>query len=148
MRGARSARSRVRDRLQPSLRSRLAPLGELTSRLPPPLTFPDGLFDLRGDRLLLGLYVNELLYRLLGRHEPMKNLFNEYCMLLGKLEKVFVSVDEIRIFELRLLEELGYGINFEFDAGTGSRIEGNLTYRYVLNEGFYRVEETRSEFFG
>ncbi|HCC45983.1 MAG TPA: DNA repair protein RecO, partial [Gammaproteobacteria bacterium] len=76
-----------------------------------------------------------------------KNLFNEYCMLLGKLESVCQGVDEIRIFELRLLEELGYGINFEFDAGTGSRIEGNLTYRYVLNEGFYRVEETRSEFF-
>ena len=66
---------------------------------------------------------------------------------MGKLENVCQAVDEIRIFELRLLEELGYGINFEFDAGTGSRIEGDLTYRYVLNEGFYRVEETRSGFF-
>ena len=147
VRGARSTRSRVRDRLQPFTPVVLGTVGRADLKTATAVDFPGRAFDLRGDRLLLGLYVNELLYRLLGRHEPMKNLFNEYCMLLGKLESVCQGVDEIRIFELRLLEELGYGINFEFDAGTGSRIEGNLTYRYVLNEGFYRVEETRSEFF-
>lgn len=147
VRGARSIKSRVRGRLQPFTPLLLGAVGRTDLKTATNIDFPGKAFDLKGDRLLLGLYVNELLYRLLGRYEPIEGLFEEYCQLLGQLQSVSEGIDEVRIFELRLLEELGYGINFEFDAVTGRRVEADSSYRYVLHEGFYPADGCHAEDF-
>ncbi|SVD42232.1 uncharacterized protein METZ01_LOCUS395086, partial [marine metagenome] len=147
VRGARSAKSRVRGRLQPFTPLLLGALGRSELKTLTSIDFPERSYDLEGDQLLLGLYVNELLYRLLGRFEPLEALFEEYCHLLDELESSDEGIEQVRIFELRLLEELGYGINFEFDAGSSSRVENESYYRYVVNEGFYRCSGQDEAFF-
>lgn len=104
---------------------------------------------LSGDRLLMGMYANELLVRLLGKFEPSARLFQAYQQLLVCLS---VSEDyqvELRKFELRLLEELGYGISFAFTAGSGDLVEPDGHYRFVPDEGFHRIASaTNSSFCG
>ena len=147
VRGARSAKSRVRGRLQPFTPVLLGALGRSELKTLTSIDFPERSYGLEGDQLLLGLYVNELLYRLLGRFEPLEALFEEYCHLLDELESSDEGIEQVRIFELRLLEELGYGINFEFDAGSGSRVENESYYHYVVHEGFFRCLDQDEAFF-
>lgn len=62
-----------------------------------------------GGRLLAGLYVNELLMRLLARDDPYAYLFDVYAALIELLATQHDVMQEpaLRAFELILLRELG-----------------------------------------
>lgn len=102
-----------------------------------------------GDRLLLGMYANELLVRLMGKYVPASLLFQSYQKLLLSLVADADYTTELRRFELRLLEELGYGISFAFEAVSGDMVEPDSYYRFVADEGFYPIAaETNNSFVG
>ncbi|MFN3238539.1 MAG: DNA repair protein RecO [Pseudomonadales bacterium] len=104
---------------------------------------------LTGDRLLLGMYANELLIRLLGKYEPTRSLFQVYQRLLINLAALEDYQGVLRDFELKLLEELGYGISFAFTAGSGDMVEPEQHYRFVADEGFHPIAAaTNSSFPG
>ncbi|MEP5568378.1 MAG: DNA repair protein RecO, partial [Halioglobus sp.] len=67
--------------------------------------------QLRGERLFSGMYMNELLMRLLHRHDPHPQLFAAYGAALGELADAAPVEATLRRFELGLLEELGYGFS-------------------------------------
>ena len=92
---------------------------------------------LSGNNLLIGMYVNELLVRLLGKFEAMPELFESYQGLLEVLSGETQINTQLRSFELLLLTELGYGITFDMEAGTHQEIEAQRFYRFVPNQGFY-----------
>ncbi len=93
--------------------------------------------SLVGDNLFIGLYVNELLVRLLGRFDPMRSLFNSYENLLGQLSKQGKIAEQVlRRFELKLLADLGYGIVFDYEVSTGTVILSDNLYKYSLEGGF------------
>ena len=51
-------------------------------------------------------------------------------------------------FEIRLLDELGYGISFAFEAGTGDMVDPDMFYRFVADEGFHPIaSETKKQLF-
>ncbi len=62
-----------------------------------------------GARLLSGLYINELLLRLLARDDPYAYVFDVYAALIKLLATQHDVVQEpaLRAFELILLRELG-----------------------------------------
>ena len=92
--------------------------------------------SLQGDALMSGFYANELLLKLLPRHDPHPGLFDAYRVLLGRLQD---AADEparaLRLFEKRLLEELGWGLGLEHDARTGRAVEAGRSYRYRIDGG-------------
>ena len=137
VRGARSEKSKVRGRLQLFTPLLIDFVGRGELKTCTKIDFASRAFRLTGDSLLLGLYVNELLYRLLGRFDPVPALYEEYVLLMQAFDDGSGNVSDVRIFELRLLEELGYGINFEYDARTGEQVSEDSHYRYVVHEGFY-----------
>ena len=147
VRGGRSAKAKGHGRLQPFTPLILGTVGRTELKTMASVEFLGPPYKLKGNQLLLGLYVNELLYRLLGRFEPLEAIFVEYRHLLEGLVGSERGIERVRVFELRLLEELGYGINFEFDAGSGGRVEKESYYRYVVREGFYRCAEPDEGFF-
>ena len=147
VKGARSAKAKIKGRLQPFSPLLLGAVGRKELKTLTSVDFLHPCYDLRGEHLLLGLYINELLYRVLGRFEPIDALFEEYRYLLDGLAGSDRGIERVRIFELRLLEELGYGINFQFDAGSGSQIENDSYYRYVAHEGFYRSSSSDPKLF-
>lgn len=66
--------------------------------------------DLRGEPLFAAFYLNELLLRMLHRHDPHERLFEAYANALSRLQARTVDEAALRVFEKRLLDDLGYGL--------------------------------------
>lgn len=100
---------------------------------------------LSGDKLLIGLYVNELLNRLLGTYDPLETVYTMYTQLVRQLEKTDDVEPLLRRFEFLLLSELGYGISFQSEVATGREIVADRNYIFDADEGFTSVSsiETR-----
>ena len=60
--------------------------------------------------------------------------------LMNQLQEPAIALHAVRRFELLLLQELGYGISFDYDAGTGVAVDGDCSYIYVVHEGFYQTD--------
>ena len=79
--------------------------------------------SLQGPRLFSGLYVNELLTRLLQPQDHHPELYTLYeWVLKGLLEEPLIDV-VLRRFEFRLLDELGYGVDLNRDSESGETPE-------------------------
>ncbi|MEJ2762020.1 MAG: DNA repair protein RecO [Gammaproteobacteria bacterium] len=133
--GARAGRRGLASLLQPVRKLNLAWSGrsELVT-----LTGaePDGApYRLQGRRLLSAFYLNELLLRLLHRHEPHSDLFQAYEASLVSLAG---DVDEervLRLFEKHLLQSLGYGLILDHEARSGAPVVTDRNYYYYLEHG-------------
>ena len=134
-RGARSRRSRYRGVLQPFMPLELGwsirgDLGTLTGAEPAGRATVLG-----GDALLAGFYVNELLLRLTHRHDPHPEVFEDYVSVISGLASPGQIDAALRVFEFRLLKNLGYGIQLEHDIVTGAALEREALYRVRPDEG-------------
>ena len=89
---------------------------------------------LQKEGLFSGFYVNELLCRLLHRNDPHPDLFFEYERVLPQLLALDRLDIALRQFELRLLEELGYGLDLTIDAD-GLPIDERAFYRFDAGRG-------------
>jgi len=88
-----------------------------------------------GDALFAGFYLNELLVRLLPHQEALPEVVRAYADALQALSEKQSLIATLRRFELVLLEQLGYAIDFESD-WLGQPIDPNALYRYQRGEGF------------
>jgi DNA repair protein RecO (recombination protein O) len=89
-----------------------------------------------GLRLQAALYLNELLMRLLARQDPHAVLFDAYAALLPALpESQDALAFRLRRFEMQVLAELGYGIDFSVDAASGESITPARRYRVIPEHG-------------
>lgn len=137
-RGARAARSRWRGLLQPfqplliGWRAR-ADLGTLTQ------AEPNGrMLSMQRQPLFAAFYLNELLLRLLPRGDVEIACFEDYVQALQAVADD--SLEEgLRIFEKRLLQNLGYGLQLDCDVETGEAIQPLGWYRYIPEHGPIRV---------
>lgn len=96
---------------------------------------------LAGDRLMSGFYLNELLLKLLIRHDPHPALYDAYATAVTRLQDAAAEPSRaLRLFEKRLLEELGWGLDLEHAAGGGPPIEPGRAYRYRIDGGAEPVD--------
>ena len=93
-------------------------------------------FALSGRPLFAGMYLNELLTRCLAPEEAVTPLFAAYGDTLARLAAGCDLEPVLRAFEKRLLRELGYGLAFDFELGSGAAIESECRYEFVNGEGF------------
>ncbi|WKZ93256.1 DNA repair protein RecO [Chimaeribacter arupi] len=135
--GARSRRSTLKGVLQPftPLLVRWGGRGEvktLRNAEPVSLSLP-----LSGMMLYSGLYVNELLARVLEPETDCASLFFDYLSCIQLLAAGQGSPEQaLRRFELALLAHLGYGVDFLHCAGSGEQVTDEMTYRYREEKGF------------
>ena len=97
---------------------------------------------LTGDALYAGLYLNELLLRLLRDDDPHPRLFEGYEATLDRLAADVDPEPALRSFERLLLTECGYELTLTYAAETGDPVVCAAAYRYVPDVGFYRVSES------
>ncbi|MBE9540404.1 MAG: DNA repair protein RecO [Proteobacteria bacterium] len=88
-----------------------------------------------GARLFSGLYLNELLVRLLHRHDPHAELFLAYGNALEALKNEEAVGEVLRRFEFTLLRELGFGFELSSDGRSGQAICTDLMYRFDSEYG-------------
>lgn len=89
---------------------------------------------LEGTALAAGMYLNELLVRLLPREDPHERLFDQYASTLALLDGPDLARG-LRAFEHGLLEALGYGVPLDLDH-LGRDIEPAARYRLEPAQGF------------
>ncbi|WP_428239816.1 DNA repair protein RecO [Gynuella sp.] len=82
-----------------------------------------------------GLYINELIYHLLGRYDHNSVLYGLYSSTLHLLQHSTDTQPAIRYFEKTLLEQLGYGLDWLVDLQGQSIIKDN-GYQYYAGNGF------------
>ena len=91
---------------------------------------------LLGDDLILAMYANELILRLLPEGDSHSETFNSYWALLLNLCTLDPNEKEyaLRQFENQMLEDLGYGIDFDYDID-GQAINLDLNYEFIEHQG-------------
>lgn len=95
---------------------------------------PNGVpFHLRGDCLLSGFYLNELMLRLLQKQDPHPELYRVYQKTLVELHTLDFPEIALRIFEKKFLEEMGYGLQMHF--------EHEKFYQYIPEQGLVLCED-------
>lgn len=100
-----------------------------------------GLAPLRGEGLLAGFYLNELLVRLLARADAHELLFARYVETLGALASRPGGHDSLlRAFELDLLRETGHAPAFDLSAD-GAALQPDATYRVDAQRGLVPLPE-------
>lgn len=93
---------------------------------------------LSGEALFSGLYLNELLIRLLPAEDPHAAIFEHYAMTVLALAEGRALEPLLRSFEWRLLDELGYGFALDQDS-QGQPIAAGGLYRLQTEAGLVAV---------
>lgn len=89
---------------------------------------------LNRDGLLCAFYMNELLLKFLPRGDPHEKLFDCYAGILKRLDGGHNREAALRVYEKILLEEVGYGLVLDREAG-GASLAGEKRYRYFPERG-------------
>lgn len=101
-----------------------------------------------GDCLLSAFYINELLVRVLHKYDPHPKLYTIYQETLIELhhfkEGKLGLLRTLRIFEKKLLEELGYGLQLQYDISNGKPLIENQNYFFIPEQGFQALEDSLS----
>jgi DNA repair protein RecO (recombination protein O) len=101
--------------------------GSLTGRLPPAALLP-------------AFYLNELLLKLTTRHDPNAGLFDGYQETLLALMSGGAPEPVLRSFELRLLQEVGYGLDLTRTVAGGA-VTAQGYYQFRPADGLFAIAE-------
>jgi DNA repair protein RecO (recombination protein O) len=107
------------------------------------LDWSAGLTLLKGEALMCGFYLNELLLRLLPREDAHENLFDYYTSTMQTLSNGADLATTLRRFELKLLQEMGYAVPLLQDEND-VEITIDRTYRYEAEYGACDLNVTKN----
>ena len=102
-----------------------------------------GLTLLKGEALMCGFYMNELLLRLLPREDAHESLFEYYANALETLSNGADLATTLRRFELKLLQEMGYAVPLLRDENDVA-VESDKNYRYEAEYGACELKSTKN----
>ena len=139
--GSRGAKSKLRGILRPFLPLQLSwfirsDLGTLTGA-----EMNGAPLSLSGDALLSGYYVNELILKLLHRHDPQPEIFAAYSRTIERLAGSQDVAPYLRQFEIELLRILGYALNLDHDTETTEPLRPQQQYEYRVEQGLVPVSD-------
>jgi len=137
--GARRPTSKNKALLQPFQPVLISLMGRNELKNLTAIEISHGALSLQGTRLFSGLYLNELLVRLLMTQEANADLYRSYQEAIIGLSGERDIMAVLRRFELDLLDALGYGLNLNEDCRTGEPIMEDGRYLYLADEGFERI---------
>jgi DNA repair protein RecO (recombination protein O) len=87
--------------------------------------------------LMAAFYLNELLMKLTTRHDPLPALFDDYHATVESLRQSLPIEPTLRVFEKRLLQALGYGLELAVEAQSGKPIEPGEYYHFRPAQGLF-----------
>lgn len=82
-----------------------------------------------------GYYINELILKLLHRHDAHEVLYDKYAQAIFALSDKKKPNTVLRVFEKYLLQEIGFGLVLDHDAASGESIAEEHSYQYFPQKG-------------
>jgi DNA repair protein RecO (recombination protein O) len=101
--------------------------------------------EIKGLALYCGFYINELVGCFLHKYDPHPEVFDHYSECLSGLAEGANMEAVLRLFELNLMENAGYGLQLEYDDNE-KPIES--LKKYDFNVGLGPVESADGRFSG
>ena len=74
----------------------------------------------------------------------MPELFAAYVVALESIAEAQDSESQLRMFEMQLMDSLGYALALEHEAHSGIEIQPERQYRYELDAGPRRLEDAEN----
>lgn len=90
---------------------------------------------LNQESLFTGLYVNELLFRLLHEYDAHEHLYLRYAAFMLQIANEGPDEVMLRQLEMTLLDELGYGLVLDSDSNSGTPLAADKLYQYIPEQG-------------
>lgn len=134
-RGARRPKSALRGMLLPFQPLLLAWSGRSELRTLVRSEWRGPYSPLKGQSLICGFYLNELLLKLLPRDDPHEDLFAIYEDTLAALAREGEQAAVLRRFEMCLLRELGYAVILDREVERGEPVARERSYVYIVERG-------------
>ena len=91
---------------------------------------------IRGKHLMSAFYLNELILSFLTVADPYPDLFTDYSIAITDLSDAGNIEIALRKFEISMLSEIGYAINFDTEAMSSKNIQGEKDYIFYPEQGF------------
>ena len=95
--------------------------------------------------LLYGLYLNELILRLIPLHTSLETLFSDYQNSLQLLVESAAPMTVVMRFEMALMEGLGHPLSLWYDDEDGSEIKLGQRYLYSVGAGVLRYDSSQPQ---
>ena len=102
------------------------------------------LASIQGKYLLSAYYLNELILSFLRMEDPYPNLFAVYASTLHDFSESKPIEPSLRQFEILMLSEIGYAINFSTEADSQKPIETDMEYVFFVEKGFVSKRDHNS----
>lgn len=144
--GVRKAKSKTASILRPFKPLSLSFVGKTSLKTLTHVEVLNGFDGLTGMGLYCGFYVNELICSFLHKEDPHPEVFWDYQDCIMQLSQTNFSEPALRIFELNLIQNIGYGINLGFDLRNDKPID--LSKKYLFNKDEGLIEDTDGMFSG
>jgi len=138
-RGVRRGKNNQRALLNPFIPLLISLQGKSSLKLLVSLESTGQRLHLTGVRLYSGLYLNELLLRVLSEWDSCPSLFQHYTAALRALAGDTDIELVLRRFEKHLLHELGYAIDWHCEANSEQALKPDAWYRLDVQAGFIPV---------
>lgn len=136
VRGVRVKKSRRRALMNPFIPLLVSLQGRSALKLLTHAEAAGANLNLQGVSLFSGLYLNELLLRLLPEWDAHAELYDDYVEALTSLAQSGPVEPVLRRFEAALLQAMGYQMDYACDAETQRPLVAGHSYRLEPGYGF------------
>jgi DNA repair protein RecO (recombination protein O) len=133
--GVRKAKSKTAGLLQPFLPLAVSYIGKGELKTLTDVEVVQSLPEIKGLALYCGFYINELIELFLHKDDPHPQVFAYYQECLSRLPDASKIETTLRIFELDLMDNIGYGLQLQQDAGNKKPINPSKKYIFNIEQG-------------
>ena len=133
--GVRKAKSKTAGLLQPFIPLSLSYFGKTEFKTLSTVEITKSFDQLQGLSLYCGFYVNELITCFLHKYDPHPEVFELYETCLSRLLTPSNLEATLRIFELNLMDAVGYGLQLDYDSHNNKAVHPLSKYHYNSDQG-------------
>ncbi len=133
--GVRKARSKTAGLLQPFIPLTLSYFGKAELKTLTDVEIIQSFTELKGLSLYCGFYINELVGYFLHQYDPHPDVFTHYRECLACLSDSSKMETALRVFELNLIDAVGYGLQLDYDFHNEKAVHPLTKYHFNVEQG-------------
>lgn len=144
--GVRTAKSKTAALLQPFVPLTISYFGKADLKILTGVEVAGPFPPVSGLAFYCGFYINELVAYFVHRYDPHPELFDAYRDCLSSLSNRFELEAALRIFELQLMSNVGYGLQLDYDNYHKNPVDPLKRYTFDIEQG--PIESGQGQFSG